>query len=447
MSLAEKSAKTFFLRLVTLALQVPTSVMLARFLGVEGKGNYTLLTVIPWLVAFVLLFGLDTAQTYLLSGRQTTLRALGAVNAVVVPLLSLFAGAIYLFIIAPRVMASVPREMIWLSLALIPVVLSRYLAMAALLGLEQVIRFNLLYIYTSFSILVLAALLVGWLGYGLDGAFIAFLTSQALVLFLCLFWLKRSSAQESQSFTGVGLQGWELFKKSIFYGLKGHAAGVLVTFNQRFDIFILGALSSPREVGLYAVAVAVAEVVWHVPMSVHLNLFPRVAAAGADEGAKRLPRAVRMTLLLSAVIALGLFFLGKPAIGILFGSSFLPSSGSMLALLPGVVAVSVASVFESYFAGIDRRHYQSYSVACAFVLGLALDLLLIPGYGALGAAIASTASYTLQMIISIILFRKIREIAWGEFFLPTAKDAKDLLATLSSFLKSLKEERFRSDDK
>ena len=103
-SLAAGSARTLFLRLTTLALQVPTAVLLARLLGVEGKGNYTLLTVIPWMVAFVMLGGLDTAQTYLLSSRKTTLRAVAVLSGAVIPVISIFAVTVYLLFVAPGAM-------------------------------------------------------------------------------------------------------------------------------------------------------------------------------------------------------------------------------------------------------------------------------------------------------------------------------------------------------
>ena len=318
--------------------------------------------------------------------------------------------------------------------------LSRYFVMAVLLGFERVVKFNLVYLFTSLFVLVFVSILVGFLGYGLTGALAAFLIAQTLVVPLGLAWIRGSSNAARLTVESEMLEGWPLFRKSLAYGLKGHPAGVLVTFNQRFDIFLLGALAGPREVGLYAVAVAVAEIVWHVPMSVHLNLFPRVAADGADQGAKRLPRATRMTILLSVLVALVLFFFGKTAIRILFGASFLPASSSMLALLPGVVAVSAANVFESYFAGVDRRHYQSFSVAGSFALGLALCLLLIPRYGALGAALASTASYTLQMVVSVGLFRRIGKIDWRDFFLPRIVDIRDLIETFQALFK--KEDRF-----
>jgi len=107
----------------------------------------------------------------------------------------------------------------------------------------------------------------------------------------------------------------------------------------------------------------------------------------------------------------------------------------LIVLLPGVVAVGLANVFESYFAGVDRRQYQSFSAAWAFALSLVLGVTLIPRYGALGAALASTGSYLLQMVLSISLYRRLGKLSFSDFFVPRLRDLKDLLATFRDLFK------------
>ncbi len=403
MSLAVGSARTLVLRYITLAVQVPTSILLARLLGVEGKGLYTLLTVVPWLTAFVLLMGQDTAQVWLLSSRRSKLGPVLKYCAALLLTVSPLALAAYFWVVAPRVMEGVPGALVVASSLLIPLVVTRYLLLSLILGYERVVRFNFYYLASSLLILLLVVVLVGVQGRGLPGALAAFIAAQAVVIPLGIWWLARSAREDKGGAPRGSLSGMELVRRSLAYGIKGHPAGLLTTFNQRFDFFLMGSLSDLSQVGLYAVAVAVAETIWHIPMSIHLNLFPRISAEGGSEGASRLPRAFRMTVLLSLALALLLLGAGRMAIGLLFGEEFLPSFIPLVILLPGVLAVACASVFESYFAGINRRQYQSYSAGCAFALGLALGLWLIPRYGAAGAAAASTASYTLQMIISISL--------------------------------------------
>jgi len=441
MSLAAESARVLTIRITTLAVQVPISIILARLLGVEGKGLYTLLTVVPWMVSFMLMGGIDTAQVYLLSSRRAALRPVIIQSLLSVLVISLAGVPLYLLLVAPRAIESTAQVLLLISAFLIPLSLCRYFVMSILLGFERVIDFNLLYLVGALIVLGLVGAFVGLLDYGLYGALAAFVAAQGLVLpvGLRLIARGRKTAAETPrdpSDERKTLKGLPLLKSSLAYGLKGHLAGVLVNLNQRFDIFLLGALSTSRQVGLYAVAVALAETVWHVPMSVHLTLFPRTAAVGREQGARKLPRACRMTLFLTLGLALIIGAAGYPLILILFGRDFLPAVAPLLALLPGVVGMGLAHVFESYFAGVNRRHYQSISAVCAFTLSVVLGVALIPRYGALGASLASTASYLLQMAISMSLFRRLGKLSFGEFFIPRQKDIKDLLTTFRDLFKS-----------
>ncbi|MFC1614128.1 flippase [Gemmatimonadota bacterium] len=440
MTLAERSAKVLFIRVASLAVQVPVSIMIARFLGVEGKGLYTLLTVVPWLVSFMLLGGMDTAHAYLLSSRRAGLKAVLIQSLLCVLVFSLAGIPIYLFLVVPRVIQVPAQVLLLVSALLIPLALSRYFVHAILIGFERVVGMNFLQLVSALSMLALIGVFLGLWNFGLIGALVCFGVSQALMLPLGLYWIAKNrrvdeNPPRDNSEPGRKLKGLSLLGISLAYGLKGHLAGVMVTLNQRFDIFLLGALSTPREVGLYAVSVALAEAVWHVPMTVQLILFPRTAAVGREKGARMLPRACRMTLLLTLGLAITLGVLGSPLILFLYGKSFLPAVVPLIALLPGVVGMGIASVFGSYFAGVDRRHYQSISATAAFALCLVLNLVLIPKYGALGAALASTASYLLQMVISLSLYRRLGELSYGNFFVPRLKDIEDLIVTFKDMFK------------
>jgi len=141
-----------------------------------------------------------------------------------------------------------------------------------------------------------------------------------------------------------------------------------------------------------------------------------------------------MTVALSVALALGLLVFGYPVIGVLYGRAFLPAYRSLVLLLPGVIAMACATVFESYFAAVDRRQYQSYSVALAFALALALGVWLIPIWGAAGAAVASTASYVLQMVVSITLGRSVAARFGREYLAFGASDVRELVGAARDVL-------------
>jgi O-antigen/teichoic acid export membrane protein len=159
-------------------------------------------------------------------------------------------------------------------------------------------------------------------------------------------------------------------------------------------MFILNYFLGPASVGIYAVSVRLAELLWYLPNAVGFVIFPRAAASKPEEMNVFTPRVFRATLGLTALGALGLAFVGRPVINLVFSSAFVGAFIPMLVLLPGVVLLGGAKVLTNELAGRGYPHYNSLNAGLALILTVVLDLVLIPRYGVVGAALASSAAYT-----------------------------------------------------
>lgn len=78
----------------------------------------------------------------------------------------------------------------------------------------------------------------------------------------------------------------------------------------------------------------------------------------------------------------------------------------MLALLPGVVLLGGAKVLTNEITGRGYPHYNSINAGLALVLTVVLDLVLIPRYGVLGAALASSIAYSAISFTAIGFYLK-----------------------------------------
>jgi O-antigen/teichoic acid export membrane protein len=92
---------------------------------------------------------------------------------------------------------------------------------------------------------------------------------------------------------------------------------------------------------------------------------------------------------------------GRPVIDFVFSSAFSDAYIPLLVLLPGVVLLGGSKVLTNEIAGRGYPHYNSLNAALALVVTVVLDLVLIPRYGVLGAALASSAAYTLILFTAI----------------------------------------------
>jgi Na+-driven multidrug efflux pump len=86
----------------------------------------------------------------------------------------------------------------------------------------------------------------------------------------------------------------------------------------------------------------------------------------------------------------------------------------MAILLLGVVALSLHKILASDLSGRGLPQYPSITSALALVVTLVADLLLIPRYGIVGAAWASTLAYGVQTIALVVIYRRVTGVAWRD---------------------------------
>lgn len=189
------------------------------------------------------------------------------------------------------------------------------------------------------------------------------------------------------------------------YGLAGHAGTIFQNLNYRLDFYLVALLLSTTDVGIYALAVALAEALLLLPDALGVVVMQRAAASpGAG-------RATEVTLRLGVAAALvggALLALSSTrAVPALFGPGFADVPSTITALLPGIVAIAVWKTLVNDLAGRGFPTVKSTSAAAAAVLTIGGDLLLIPPFGIVGAAVASSISYTAAAVVAARRYRSV----------------------------------------
>jgi O-antigen/teichoic acid export membrane protein len=139
--------------------------------------------------------------------------------------------------------------------------------------------------------------------------------------------------------------------------------------------------------------------------SVATVLLPKVAATeDLAASIQHTTRVTRLALWGTALSALVLGSLATQAIPLLYGEPFRPSISALLWLLPGIVVFSIANVLAAYIAGIGKPRFNLYVSGLSLIVTVTLDLVLIPKLNIVGAAIASTASYSVAACMLIFFF-------------------------------------------
>jgi O-antigen/teichoic acid export membrane protein len=154
---------------------------------------------------------------------------------------------------------------------------------------------------------------------------------------------------------------WRGLKKSLSYGLKGQPGQIIQFFNYRLDLILLALFWTNREVGIYATAVFLAEMIWYIPAAVSTVLLPAVSSADSEARARDISlKAIRHTVFLSLAAAIVLALSAQWLITTLYGPSFAPSVRALQVLLFGVVMLAPAKLIVSHLAGVGKSQYVSY---------------------------------------------------------------------------------------
>jgi O-antigen/teichoic acid export membrane protein len=199
---------------------------------------------------------------------------------------------------------------------------------------------------------------------------------------------------------------WADLRRSVGYGLKTLPGQLIQFLNYRLDILLLAYFWTNREVGVYSVAVFMSELVWYVPQAVITVLLPRVsAAAPGGDGLALTTRAIRHTVLWSAACAAALAVAAPAVIISLYGWQFADAVPALWILLVGITALAPGKLAVIHLAGIGKPQYYSYLALAGIGLSIVLDLALIPRFGIIGAAAASSAVYGLSGALSLYWLR------------------------------------------
>jgi O-antigen/teichoic acid export membrane protein len=193
---------------------------------------------------------------------------------------------------------------------------------------------------------------------------------------------------------GFGRPRRDTGRELLSFGLRAHGSRVMNWGNYRLDQWLVGALAGSHELGLYSVAVAWAEGLFPLPESLAQAQRPDLARASPHAAAQQVTRAFRLALVATGAMVAALLALAPFLCTTVFGASFQGSAQQLRLLALGGFGIVALKLFGNALLAQGRPLREAAAVGAAFCATLALDLLLVPTHGGMGAAIASTTAYS-----------------------------------------------------
>ena len=185
--------------------------------------------------------------------------------------------------------------------------------------------------------------------------------------------------------------------RSLFdYGKYNFVASIGGYFYNWMDIVIIGYFLSQSHVGAYEVAWRVTLIVILFSRSLGTSLFPQISRWYKKGSQTKIEREIKNHLTLSMVVVVpavfGTILLSKDILGLVFGSEFTIAWVALIVLMFEKFLQSLHIILGRSLQAIDRPDLAAKASLVSVFANLLLNVLLVPIYGIVGAAVATTLS-------------------------------------------------------
>ena len=201
---------------------------------------------------------------------------------------------------------------------------------------------------------------------------------------------------------------FNLLQKSKYYALSA----LMVTIYLKIDQVMLGTIFSDKsQVGIYSAAVRIAEIWTFVPLSVITSYKPIIIknkGENIDFYNISLQKLYNIISVICFVFTIGICLFGKLGIFILYGSNYLSAYIPLIILVFGIWIGTLGNI---HYIWMTCENKEKYSLIYSFngcITNIILNIILIPKYGIIGAAIATLISQVFSNIIAFLFIKEAR---------------------------------------
>ena len=415
MQLVKGTTVAFVLKIVGVAFNFLFNFFIAKYYGADGAGVYFLAFTLVTVATVIGRVGLDNALLRFVS-RHAAVEEWDAVEGVfrkgmLIACVSAGFLSALLFVLAPVISDTFfdePRlaePLRWMSLSILPFSLTMLFA-EMLKGVKH-IRDSQLLQGTGIPLLSLLLLLLFGRHLGLTGAAIAYAGATGITVVAgYLFWRHATPAIRGirGTFdTGLLLRtSVPLFWVAALDRLKLWAA-----------TFMLAAWSTTAEIGVYNIASRTAMLIGLLLIAVNSVVAPQYAdlfARGEYHQLERVARrAIRfIAIVVSPIVLVLLLFPGR-VMGV-FGPSFVEGKWVliMIALAQSTNVITGTSGFLLMMTGNERMVRNSNLISV--ITAISLGVILVPRFGALGAAFGVSCAVLVRAIVEVTMVRRLLNI-------------------------------------
>lgn len=389
-------------------------VILARFMGPEDYGRFNIVLSVVTIVFSISSFGMMGSLPRFIPynlklGRRDKARSVVDFSALFVFSANILAAAI-VFVFSGRIARDIfndPQLEILLRVFSvgIPVIAVNRVAIGIIRGFKSAKYDALLFKIGTRVINILVFLVFVAFGYRLYGAVIAFIIGALITSIIAIWLVKKKVFPDYSECSRVPVAG-EIMKFTWPLALTGLMFIVL----SKTDMMLLGYFLSSKEVGIYTPAIMIARLMLFISMAFKYMFLPVVSeffSHGDMDGLKSLYQSVSKWIMLT-VLPMTIYFVVFPSgiLRILYGREYTEGNVALIILAVGVSINLLQGTSGNILIGGGYTKLNFLAEFFTAVANVILNIILIPVYGILGAAIATSISYLLRNVCFVVFIYK-----------------------------------------
>ncbi|WP_033922481.1 lipopolysaccharide biosynthesis protein [Sphingomonas sp. 37zxx] len=369
-----------------------SNIIIARVLGPEGRGLISALTVPSQLAINFSELGIRQSTAFHLGRGLLTTKQLVPTLLGMVPIAGgIGIGAALLYFEFAGI-----ADQDWtaraLAVAIIPIGLVSAYSTGVFLGEQRIAEYRKANWRPAVASLAVLSLLAALGLLDPRGALIAPLAGALVAASYALYLLRRSAPLRIGFDRSVARM---LQTKAFSYA----ASLMILMLNYRIMILMLSRYSTLDQVGLFAQAILIAELIWEIPNSLSAIVLSRAVNA-KDEQAFSIKVQVlaRISFFVAVLISIGLGIIAPWFFPFVFGPDFAGSGIVCIALLPGIAAFILFKILNIDLAGRGKPWLSMTVMLPILALNIGAGWWAIQRADALGAALVSSLCYMVAAV-------------------------------------------------
>lgn len=403
---------TFIATMIITLIGFILSIFLARYLGPSDLGVYRIALTFNMIALLICGIGIPPAMIKYLAeykDDKTKIDQYTSSGILTSILLGIFFTLFFYFtsgIFADIFKMPLLSDLIKIIAFSFPFALLNNVLLAFFNGLRKMKLYSIGIIIQNIFLIIVTLILV-FNGWGTIGAVSGILVS-TVILSIFLIVLSRKHFDFN----------FRLYRKTnkvlMRYGAQILSTNAINEINNQMDIILVGVLLISSSVGYYSIAIGLSNFFWIIPLSIQKITYPATSEYWGKNNHGAINMMMDKTMKYSTIILvfLGLLvgFFATNIITILYTSNYLYAVLPLQILLVGtVIRGSIAQPIGGSLMSIGKADLTFKITALMMSINVALDFLLIPYFGIIGAAIATSISLAAGAFI--ILFFTVKHLS------------------------------------